>query len=135
MPRSLALGVLLGVLVFAAGFALGTARVLAIEPALGHRVAIVLELPVIALATWFAAGFVVRRLPEPRGMASRALVGLVGFVVLQAGEIATGVFAFGRPLADVMAGYARADGLVALGLQAMVIVFPLLVRTSSKGAR
>jgi hypothetical protein len=132
MTRAVTLGLVHGLLVFAAGFALGTARVLLVEPALGRWPAIALEFPLIALATFLSARFVVAKLDAPRGTASRLVVGFVGFLLLQAGEVATGVFAFGRPFAGVMAGYATFDGLIALVLQGIVILFPLLVRPSAK---
>jgi hypothetical protein len=132
VPHVFTLGVVYGLLVFAAGFALGIARVLVVEPAIGRGAAVALEFPLIAMASWFAARFTVTRLPPPRATMSRFGLGAIGFSVLQAGEIVTGVLAFGRPLADVLAGYARADGLVALGLQSIVVVFPLFVGKWSK---
>lgn len=132
--RAALLGLVHGLLVFAAGFALGTVRVLLVEPALGRGTAIALEFPLMAVATFLSARFVVAKLDPPRGTASRLLVGLVGFCVLQAGEVATGVVAFGRAFEAVIAGYATPDGLGALALQGIVIVFPLFAGKWPKSA-
>jgi len=58
-------GIVYFALVFAVGFLLGTVRVLLVEPQMGERLAELAETPLMLLATFFAARFVVRRYPTP----------------------------------------------------------------------
>jgi hypothetical protein len=82
--RTILAGLLYFALVFAMGFALGTARVLVMVPALGERLAVLLETPVMVagcvagalIAARFAG--LARRGPWPE----RAAMGLLGVGLL-----------------------------------------------------
>lgn len=69
-------------LVFAAGFALGTIRVLALVPALGTRTAELVEMPVMLAVVWFSARFLVRRLAVPPDTTSRLAMGFVALALM-----------------------------------------------------
>jgi hypothetical protein len=127
MPTALKAGLFLGFNVFAIGFVFGTIRVLVVEDAFGQAVARGLELPLIILATWFVALLTVARFEMVDMTRERWHAGLIGFLVLQIGEILTGVYAFGRPLADVLAAYGSGPGLRAALVQTVVIFFPVWV--------
>jgi hypothetical protein len=68
-------GIIYFLLVFGAGFILGTIRVLLIVPLVGHRTAELLELPLMLIATVFAARWITRRFPEPHHNAARLAIG------------------------------------------------------------
>jgi hypothetical protein len=125
MPRILRAGLLHFALVFGAGFALGTLREFVLAPAMGRTAALVLEVPVLAAVTWFSALLILRRYAlDP--WRERLGAGLFAFALLQAGEIAVGVFGFGRSLAATIGALATPAGLATLAVQSIVIVFPLL---------
>jgi hypothetical protein len=86
MSRAILSGALYFAVVFAAGFALGTIRVLWLAPRIGERAAELAETPVMVALCWFAARGVVGRLsPRPSG-AERAIIGAVGLALLLALE-------------------------------------------------
>lgn len=72
-------------IVFAAGFALGTVRVLLLVPRIGERNAELLEAPLMLVVIVFAARFVVRRFPAERRSALAAS-GAIALAVLLAFE-------------------------------------------------
>lgn len=108
--------------VFAAGFVLGTLRVLWLAPMVGPFTAVAMELPVILAVSWFTAGRVLRRWPMPA--AARLATGALAFVILLACEAALSL-AFGRTLRAFAADLATPPG--ALGLAGQ-IVFALIPR-------
>ena len=103
-------------IVFAAGFALGTLRVLLIAPRLGERAAVALALPVMLALSWLAAGWVLRRWPLPGPVAGLAM-GALAFAVLLVLELATGVVLFGRSLPEALSAMLTPPGLFGLAAQ------------------
>lgn len=89
--RILKLAIVYFSLVFAAGFILGTFRVLVIVPQLGDRAAELLEMPVMLLTVVIAARWVNRRYPEPAGAQSRLSIGLTALGFMMGAELAVGV--------------------------------------------
>ena len=84
--RILKAGVLYFLLVFAAGFLLGSIRVPLLEPRLGARAAELLELPVMLLAIVAAARWVLRRLAVPASAAARLAMGGIALALMLAAE-------------------------------------------------
>jgi len=119
-------GLAYAALVFAAGFALGALRTLAIAPAAGEFAAVALELPLILALSWLACGAVLRRIAVAPGAGSRLLMGAAALAALLAAEAALSVFAFGRGLADWAAALARPAGALGLAGQALFALFPWL---------
>jgi len=78
------------ILVFTAGFVLGVARVLLLVPQIGERYAELLEMPLMLIAIYLAAKFIVYRFPSlPQrsaylvvGVSALALLLLVEFTVV-----------------------------------------------------
>lgn len=66
---------------------LGTIRVLWLEPKLGMLPATLAELPVMLIASWFAAGWLVRRFAISSPRAALAM-GSIAFALLMAAELA-----------------------------------------------
>ena len=89
--RTLKPAIVYFVLVFAAGFALGTLRVLMIVPQLGDRAAELLEMPVMLIAVVFAARWTNERYPEAASARSKLSLGLTALGLLVGAELAVGV--------------------------------------------
>ena len=99
--QALKSGIIYFLLVFGAGFVLGTVRVLLIVPLVGHRTAELLEMPLMLLATVLAARWVTRRFPEPRTSAARLSIGGIALGLMLAGELAVGIGLRGMTPAEV----------------------------------
>ncbi|MCE3004318.1 MAG: hypothetical protein LW860_16710 [Xanthomonadaceae bacterium] len=69
-------------IVFAVGFVLGTLRVLWLAPALGERVAELAELPLMVLASAWAARWIGTRLRVPHGAGPRLAIGAIALALL-----------------------------------------------------
>ena len=120
-------------LVFGLGFALGTVRVLLVEPAIGLERATFVELPVMLVASWLACGWVLRR-SAVATLGQRAVMGAVAFVLLMLGELGVSTLLVGRTVAEHLATYSdtpRQWGLVA---QIAFSAFPLLRRQARPSA-
>ena len=95
-------GIIYFLLVFGAGFVLGTIRVLLIVPHVGDRAAELLEMPLMLLATVLAARRITRRFPEPPNSLARLAIGGIGLGLMLAGELAVGIGLRGMTAAEVM---------------------------------
>ena len=79
-------------LVFSAGFMLGTVRVLFIAPALGERAAELLEMPLMLLVVALAARFIVRRfMGSIDAMRQWLHVGAIAFACMLTADVGVGV--------------------------------------------
>lgn len=95
-------GILYFFLVFGAGFVLGTMRVLLVVPHLGERTAELLEMPLMLIATVFAARWITRRFPEPHNHTARLAIGGIALGLMLAGELAVGIGLRGMITADII---------------------------------
>ncbi|WP_071672609.1 hypothetical protein [Nioella nitratireducens] len=111
--------------VFAAGFCLGTVRVLVLLPRTGAFWAEVIEVPFMLTLAYFIARWRIARHEVPARVAERLVMGGVAFVLLICAEIALSVFGFGRPLADVVLAYADPLKWVGLGGQMVFALLPV----------
>ena len=114
-------GALYFLLVFATGFALGTIRVLWLEPRLGVMVAELLEMPFMLVAIILAARWVVARFAVP--LNRRIPMGLVALGLLIVAEATLVLGLRGLTLADYLATRDPVSGSVYL---AMLVVFTLM---------
>jgi hypothetical protein len=73
-------------LVYLAGFALGTIREFLVTPAVGLTNALLIELPIMAVISYFAARFVLDRTPEAKSPGDRLFVGCTAFILLLIAE-------------------------------------------------
>jgi hypothetical protein len=113
-------------LVFAAGFAFGTIRMLWLVPALGSETAAVLaELPFMIAISWLAARFTVRRFAVPRG-ARAAAMGALAFALLMGAEAALGILAFGQSAGEWARALFALPGILGLSGQIAFAFFPLI---------
>jgi ABC-type uncharacterized transport system permease subunit len=117
-------GFLYFAIVYAAGFALGALRVLAIAPWIGTFGATLLELPIMLAIAWVACGFVLRRRAVPS--TARATMAATALVLLLLAELGTGIVAFGRTPADAVAAFVAPANWLGLAGQLLFVVFPLV---------
>lgn len=95
-------GIVYFLLVFGAGFVLGTVRVLLVVPHLGDRAAELLEMPLMLTATVLAARWINTRFSEPRNSGGRWAIGAIALGFMLAGEMAVGIGIRGLTAADVI---------------------------------
>ena len=81
MKRAIGAGALYFLLIFLLGMALGTIRVLPIEPRLGAVASVLVELPFMLAASWFVCGQLIRHLAVPPAFLSRAAMGGLAFLL------------------------------------------------------
>lgn len=103
--------------VFAAGFVLGTLRVLALAPVTGELAAVALEIPVMLVISWVASKRVCRRFAVSTRIAPRLLMGVAAFALLIAAEVALSVYAFGQTAAAWAGSLGTPAGLLGLAGQ------------------
>ncbi|MGZ8287213.1 MAG: hypothetical protein ACXW27_12650 [Allosphingosinicella sp.] len=126
MKRAIAAGALYFLLIFLLGMALGTVRVLLIEPRVGPVGSVVLELPFMLAASWFVCGWLIRYLSVPAAVSSRAAMGALAFALLMAAELALSLFAVGGTAREHFANYGQAAPLAGLLGQLAFAAFPLV---------
>ncbi|MCM0020748.1 MAG: hypothetical protein NBV67_12195 [Tagaea sp.] len=115
-------------LIFALGFVLGTARVLAVAPAIGELLATTIELPIMLAASWIVCGWCLRRFDVPAVWTHRATMGAVAFALLMAAEASLSILLAGRSLAEHLARYAETGPALGLVAQFAFAAFPLVRR-------
>lgn len=127
MAHAIAGGIFYFLLVFGAGFLLGTVRIPLLAPRVGETAAVLIELPAMLAISWVACGFVLRRLRVPAAPAARLAMGAVAFALLIAAE-ATLAAAFGGTPASFLLSLQSAPGALGLAGQFAFAVFPLARR-------
>lgn len=113
-------------LIFALGFVLGTIRVLWLVPATGVTAAVLIEQPFMLTASWFAAGWRVKR----HGLVTKGARAAMGAVALMLLFIAEPLFAyslFGQSPADWLRGVFTMPGPIGLAGQIAFGLMPLLI--------
>jgi hypothetical protein len=126
--RAVAGGIVYAALVFAIAFAMGVTRtlVLAAAPGIPRLAAVLVEAPILIIASWFVCRFVARRLNVPARPTPRAIMGAAGFACVLAAEVALSVVAGGRTIAAHVALYADPSHAVGLVAQMVFAIIPLV---------
>jgi hypothetical protein len=112
-------GLVYFLLVFGAGFVLGVARTLLVVPRIGAPMAELLETPLMLVAIWFAANWLVRRTAPGAALPA----GLLAFTLTLAADTAVGVFLRRMTLAEV---FFHREPLNALAYYGSLLVFGFL---------
>ncbi len=120
-------GSLYFVLVFAAGFVLGTVRVLWLVPRLGERTAELIETPIMLLVIIIAARWVVRRLAVPHVPSKRLAVGMIALALLLTAELTFVLSLRGLSIAEYIAARDPVSGVVYLVMLGVFAAMPLIV--------
>ncbi|MFA9200155.1 MAG: hypothetical protein ACEQR8_03065 [Cypionkella sp.] len=109
---------------FTLGFALGTARVLFVEPSLGRWMATLIELPLMLCAAWAYAAWLIGRFQVARTAAARWAMGGCALLLMLAAEFALGVTLFGRSAAQQVQAMISGPGLAGLAGQLIFAAIP-----------
>ena len=125
--QTLKAGALYFAIVFGAGFALGTIRVLLLVPRVGERTAELMESPIMLAVTVLAARWIVRRFAVPLAASQRLGIGLVALGFLLLAELAVVLSLRGLTVAEYLATRDAVAGTVYLILLALFALMPLLV--------
>lgn len=111
--------------VFALGFVLGTIRVLWLAPQTGVLAATALEIPVMLLASWWIAGWLMMRFGiAARGSALR--MGLSAFALLLASECVLAITLAGQSPGQWLATFSESHAMLGLAGQVVFAFIPWL---------
>jgi hypothetical protein len=124
MGPTLQAGSVYFLLVFVAGFVMGTLRVLLIAPVVGETGAVFLEIPVMLAIAWLVSRLAVAWFAVPARLRLRLVMGGLAFTLLILAEIGVSVLAFQRPLASHFQAYLAAPALLGLAGQIAFALFP-----------
>jgi hypothetical protein len=121
-------------LVFAAGFVLGTIRVLWIVPGFGARTAELIEAPFMFVAIVFAARWVVQRLALPPAPFPRLGVGFIALALMLGVEFTVVLMIRGLKIREYFASRDPVSGTVYFVMLGLFAVMPFLVgRSKTRG--
>jgi hypothetical protein len=112
--------------VFAAGFVLGTVRVLWVAPNLGPVPAVLIELPMLLTFAWFVCGWILRRWKIGRAGGADIGMGLTAFMLLILAETAFSVLLTGQSLSVFFQRMATAQGAIGLAGQILFAALPAI---------
>lgn len=115
-------------LVFALGFLLGTVRTLFVQHAAGNArlLGVLIELPLMLIASWFFCRAVIRRLKVAPTLVARTFMGGLAFALLLLAELGLGALLFGRTPSEHWALYLEASYALGLAAQVAFAFMPLL---------
>jgi hypothetical protein len=126
--RAVEAGVTYFAIVFAAGFALGTVRVLLLVPQFGELPAALLELPIMLGISWFVCAKLIARYQVPPRIPPRLMMGAVAFGLLILAELALSLTLFGRSINDFAQALATPHGMIGLAGQVLFGLMPVIAR-------
>jgi hypothetical protein len=123
--------------VFALGFAFGTARALALRQAPGvpEWALVLVEVPLMLTASWWVCGWLVRRFEVQANTDARVVMGGVALGLLLLAEQALGLVLMRRTIEQQVSSYASAGALIGLAAQVVFAAFPLVRAQAEKRAR
>ena len=127
MMQILKAGLLYFVIVFGAGFVLGSVRTLWIVPRLGTRIAELMETPIMFVVTIIAARWIVRRFAVPSVPSRRIGMGCVGLGLLLVGEFMLALWLRGLSIREYLASRDPVSGTVYYVMLGVFAIMPLLV--------
>lgn len=113
-------------IVFATGFALGMLRVPLLVARIGERWAELAEMPLMGVAIFLAAGYVLRRHGACVDARGRVLVGAGALALMLLAELLLAVVLAGRGIGDYLASRDPVSGTVYLGMLLLFAAMPWL---------
>ena len=125
MLKTVYAGLLYFILVLGTGFVLGVFRVLFVVSRIGERWAELMEMPLMAAAIFFSAGYILRHFPEINFPRESLIVGFLALALTVGAELGLAVTLQSQSLAEYLGSRDKVSGLVYL---VMLIVFALMPR-------
>ena len=126
MPSAIKAGICYFIVVFGAGFLVGTLRVLVVAPAIGGLGAVIAELPILLILSWIVCKVLVKRHSVKSTVSERVIMGGVAFVLLMLCEPAFAIFVFNRTAIEYFSQFRSASGLAGLLGQVAFSTIPVL---------
>jgi hypothetical protein len=114
------------VIVFAAGFAFGTMRVLVLEPRLGEMLATLCEAPFLLIVMLLAARWLPARLHLTLAIGPLAAMGVGALMLQQLTDVAFGSLLRGMTLREQLAHLITPAGAIYLALVVAFAAMPIL---------
>ena len=114
------------VAVFLTGFIFGVTRTLFVAPQIGETRAVLLECPLMLIASWMVSRWSARRFKIPPVLRLRASMGGIAFSFLIAAEYVTARLFFHRSWLEFLANNLTFAGSVGLAAQVAFGIFPAL---------
>jgi hypothetical protein len=114
-------------LVFGAGFVLGTGRVLFLVPLLGERTAELLEMPVMLVVIVISARWIVLHRHEKHGTSSTLAVGFIAMGLVLIADLAVGMLFRGMSLVEVFFHRDPVSGAAYYASLVLFAVMPVIV--------
>jgi hypothetical protein len=127
-------GIVYAIAVFAVGFALGTVRVLWLEPRAGQLLAVAVEAPIMLWVSWKVSRWCCSRYALRVAVVPRAAMGLTAFAALMLLELATSVFVFGNSWSGFLDSFKSAPALIGLAAQLAFAAIPAIQGLQAAGA-
>lgn len=125
MQKTIRAGFVYFALVLGTGFVLGVVRVPFLVPRIGERWAELAEMPLMAAAIFFAAGYILRRFPDICFPGRSLVVGFLALALAACAELVLAVALQSQTLAEYVGSRDRVSGSVYL---LMLVVFALMPR-------
>lgn len=135
MARVIKAGVLYFLIVFSAGFLLGTVRTLFIVPRLGARTAELIETPIMIAVSFLAAQWIIRRLAVPFVLSQRLGIGATALVLLLAAEFGFVLWLRGISLQQYFGARDPVSGTVYYLSLVVFALAPLMVERKTAAGR
>lgn len=114
-------------IVFAAGFMLGTLRVMVLEPQMGRASAVLAELPFMLVISFVVCRFVVKWCAVPERFLQRFAMGALALLLLIAAEIVVAMTLGAESLGTALVQMTDQANWAGLAGQALFGVMPVLI--------
>jgi hypothetical protein len=114
-------------LVFGAGFALALIRIPLLVPHMGVRAAELIEMPFMLMVIYFAARWIVRRMPAPAARTARLVVGVLALGLLLLAEFTLVPWLQGLSVREAIASRDPVSGAAYAMSLVVFALMPLLV--------
>jgi hypothetical protein len=121
-------------IVFAAGFVLGTLRVTVVVPQLGVLTAVLIELPIMLAISWLMCRRIVTRYAVPGTLMTRVAMGGIAFTCLMAAELGVAVIVFEQSVLEYLASFGTTAGALGLLMQIGFALIPVIQLQLAHGA-